>query len=332
MSKKGGGGYDTSGLEAATAEANKLNREIWQTTRKDVQPWYNLGVGAVSRLADLVGVSGGSVQSRDQIYNNLKGQYTTTTSTTGSGNLVVAPDGRVYDISDPNAIGQYARNASQGAGSDLAYMGASRGFKRMADAALGGDYSMATSMGFKPLNTTGGQSTTDYAALNAAVDAQLAQQGTPDDYGSLLKRFSLEDYEADPGYQFRQQEAQKALENQMAAQGITLGGAGAGQINPTAYRAMNELTQNLASQEYGNAYNRYVSDQLNKFNMLISAAGMGQGSTSIMAGAGQNYANAATNNITSLASAQQNAQLAQASQPSMWGQLFGGAVSLASLF
>ena len=67
--------------------------------------------------------------------------------------------------------------------------------------------------------------------------------------------------------------------------------AGAGQINPQAYRAMNELTQNLASQEYGNAYQRYTADNLNKFNMLMGAAGMGShpNSAGIMAQTGQNY-------------------------------------------
>ena len=33
----------------------------------------------------------------------------------------------------------------------------------------------------------------------------------------------MDEYKADPGYQFRQDEAQKA-ERQMAAQGVTLGG------------------------------------------------------------------------------------------------------------
>lgn len=301
----GGGGYDTSGLEKATRQSIALQKQIYDQTRKDVQPWYNLGTGAVDRLGVLLGVRTSPSVTRESIYNELRPQYTTQQQApTQYGGLYQDINGRVttnkfnYDTrgnrSDPNTpigIPQVAQNIVDTSGLNAAVD------KRMADA--------------------------EAAAAAARNDPQ---------YGSLLKSFGLEDYQADPGYQFRQQEAQKALERQMASQGVTLGGGGAGQINPQAFRAMNELTQNLASQEYSNAYQRYTADNLNKFNMLMGAAGMGQGSTGILAGAGQNYAGTAGQLTTDLASAQMNAQLAKSSQPSMFGSLLGAGVQLGGMF
>ena len=38
MGKSSGGGYDTSGLEAATEKSLALQKEIYNQTRGDVQP------------------------------------------------------------------------------------------------------------------------------------------------------------------------------------------------------------------------------------------------------------------------------------------------------
>lgn len=289
----GGGGYDTSGLEAATKQANALNKRIYEETREDVQPWYQMGTGAVSRLSDLLGISGGSVLSRDQLMDSLRDDYTTTTTTQNNPALGGLTAGQKQLVNQGKALGAYRVNS-------------------------------------QPATTT--RTTVDIDGLNSAVDAAMVEQGTPEDYGSLLKTFGMDQFEADPGYQFRQDEANKQLERQMASQGITLGGAGYGEINPAAYKAMQELNQGLASQEYGAARGRYIEDQLNTFNMLMGAAGMGQGATSTMAGAGQNYAQAFGQNVQGLAAAQQNAQLAQASKPSMFSQLLGAGAQLGGAY
>lgn len=304
MGKGGGGGVDTSGLEKATEEATALQRMIYEQTRDDVQPWYQMGAGAVGRLSDLLGISGGQVQSRDQIYNELLPQYTTTVQ--NQSNLVTDNSGRTYDLNSVSSL--------QGLPPDIAAM-------------MDYVYDEQGNTVLRPRDNIEGigsaSESVNYDALNSAVDARLGEQGVPSDYGSLLQRFGMDQFEEDPGYQFRQDESNKALERAMAAQGVTLGGGGYGEINPQAYRAMEELNQNLASQEYGNAYNRYVQDQLNTFNMLTGAAGMGQGSTGILATGGQNYANNVGNLQTGLAGAQLNAQMSQQAQPSMFGSLLG---------
>lgn len=315
--KKGGGGsIDTSGLEQATNRAINLQKEIYDLTREDVQPWYQVGVGGVNKLADLLGLSGGSVKSREQLYNSLLPQYTTQQNTggaVGAGDIWQGTDGRLYSSQDDAALGSF-----------------SSGGRNMEDYGEQQDRWMNNVSLFQPAAQT--QDYVDYQGLNAAVDAALANQGTPEGYGSLLENFDMSKFEQDPSYQFRQDEANKALQRQMAAQGVTLGGGGYGEINPQAMRAMNELTQNLASQEYASAYDRFNIDKMNTYNMLAGVSGMGQAATGQMAGAGQNYATNTGNLTTGLASAQLNAQMANASKPSMFDTLLGAGTQLGSAY
>lgn len=102
--------------------------------------------------------------------------------------------------------------------------------------------------------------------------------------GSELNRnFSMSDFQADPGYQFRMDEAMKAIERSAAARG--------GRSGTRALNQMTRYSQDLASQEYGNAFNRFQTQGANRFNRLASLAGIGQQATSEMANIGSNYAN-----------------------------------------
>lgn len=78
----------------------------------------------------------------------------------------------------------------------------------------------------------------------------------------------------EPGYAFRLGEGMKALERVQAARGNMLSGG--------ALKAGQRYAQDLASQEYGNAYNR-----------LANIAGLGQTATTQASTAGQNYASQA---------------------------------------
>lgn len=302
---KGGSSPDTSGLEEATKQATALQERMYDQTREDVRPWYQMGTGGVSKLSDLLGISGGSVLSREQMAEQLSPQYTTTQNngtgfyTDSQGNI---KSSSYFDSLNPTAGGYGTGVKKDGDNYLLVNEGINQGYETWSP------YQSSTT-------------STDTEALNAAIDSAMANQETPDNYGSLLKKFGMDDFEQDAGYQFRQDEANKALERSMSAQGVTLGGAGFGDINPSAYRAMEELNQGLASQEYGNAYNRYVQDNLNTFNMLMGASGSGQGTTGTLATAGQNYATNVGNLQTGLAGAQFNAQ--QQSGGGMFGSLLG---------
>jgi hypothetical protein len=72
----------------------------------------------------------------------------------------------------------------------------------------------------------------------------------------------------DPGYQFRMDQGEQALERSAAARGgLTSGGTG---------MALERYGQDYASGEYSNAYNRFNNDRTTRFNRLASIAGVGQ--------------------------------------------------------
>jgi hypothetical protein len=104
-------------------------------------------------------------------------------------------------------------------------------------------------------------------------------------YGSAMKDFSMADFQADPGYQWRLQQGQQALERSAAARGGLLSGRAA--------KDMTNYAQGAASQEYGNAFNRFQTNRSNKLNPLQSLAGQAQTATNqIASDAGAYGANA----------------------------------------
>lgn len=109
------------------------------------------------------------------------------------------------------------------------------------------------------------------------------------DFGSLMKNFSMEDFEADPGYQFRMDEGMRGVEGGAAARGGLLSGA--------ALKAIQKYGQNFASNEYGNAYNRFEANKTNNFNRLTGMIKAGQGSADYMGNAANNFGNNAAGNM-----------------------------------
>lgn len=97
--------------------------------------------------------------------------------------------------------------------------------------------------------------------------------------------FSMNAFQADPGYAFRLSEGQKALERSAAARGGLMGGA--------TGKALARFGQEMGSQEYQNAFNRYQAERSARLNPLQSLAGVGQTSTNALGAAGQAYASGA---------------------------------------
>lgn len=105
--------------------------------------------------------------------------------------------------------------------------------------------------------------------LNRLLDLYgLSGNTTADGYGSALKKFSSADFTADPGYQFRLDQGQQALDRRLSASGSLYSGK--------ALKDAMNFNQGQASQEYGNAYNRYGTDIARQINPLQALAGQGQ--------------------------------------------------------
>lgn len=97
-----------------------------------------------------------------------------------------------------------------------------------------------------------------------AAYAPYAQAGTTG-LSNIMKGFDPGDITQNSGYQFRLAEGQKALERSLAARGMANSGA--------ALKAAQEYGQNLAAEEYDNAYRRWYQENANLANAGQSAAG-----------------------------------------------------------
>ena len=96
------------------------------------------------------------------------------------------------------------------------------------------------------------------------------------------KKFGMDQFQQDPGYQFRLSEGMKALERQAAARGGLISGA--------ALKAAGRYGQDYASGEYQNAFNRYQTERAAQLQPLQSLAGVGQTTAQQVGQAGQTMA------------------------------------------
>ena len=107
---------------------------------------------------------------------------------------------------------------------------------------------------------------------------------TPDngagDFASLTRPFGMTDFQKDPGYAFRQSEGMKALERSAAARGNLLSGS--------TMKGIQRFGQDLASQEYQNAFNRYQVERAARLNPLQSLMGSGQSAANTLTSAAGN--------------------------------------------
>lgn len=130
-------------------------------------------------------------------------------------------------------------------------------------------------------------------AGKGALD-RLMPMGNP----GAIPTFNPTGFEESPGYQYRLDQGQKALEAASSARGMRMSG--------NALKDAMYHNQGMASQEYGNWWNResdLYNAKINKSNMLYNRnaaiAGVGQTATNNLQTSGQNFSNA-------LASAGQN--------------------------
>jgi hypothetical protein len=142
-------------------------------------------------------------------------------------------------------------------------------------------------------------------AQNRLLDFMgLSKNTGVEGFGRYAKDFSMSDFEADPGYGFRLSEGQKQLDRQAAIRG--------GQISGSAMKAAARYGQDMGSQEYQNAFNRYQTNRANQLNPLGSLLSSGQAAATNQAGAAGNYGTQAGQGITNIGGAQAAGTMASA--------------------
>ena len=159
----------------------------------------------------------------------------------------------------------------------------------------------------------------------AGVNALNKLQGMAD-----YTPFSMNAFTQDPGYGFRLKQGQKSLDASAAARG--------GLISGNALRAATAFGQDMGSQEYQNAFNRYQTERNASLAPYMTLAGFGTGANTANAQSGQNYAsnvgnalvnqgvnvgNAGMVGSNALTSGLTGALSTYGKNPVSWGNLYG---------
>jgi hypothetical protein len=193
-----------------------------------------------------------------------------------------------------------------------------------------------------PYGGSGGTFAPDASRLNALTSMYGGALPTNPNFARL--KFS-DTFEADPGYAFRQAEGQKALERGAAARGKMLSGE--------QFKALSDFNSGLASQEYGNWWNRYTggtqfnnaatqqefgnalglsNTQFDRSKSVIGdwmqLVGLGAGSTTSMSGQNTGNTNQVGNAFTSAGIAGGQARgAAAANSANAWASGIGAATN-----
>lgn len=118
------------------------------------------------------------------------------------------------------------------------------------------------------------------------------------------EKFGMGQFQQDPGYAFRLSEGQKALDRSAAARG--------GLISGSALKAATRYGQDMGSQEYTNAFNRYQTERAAQLQPLQSLAGLGQTSANTMSQAASNLGSQLGQDYTNAANARASGYVGQA--------------------
>jgi hypothetical protein len=124
-----------------------------------------------------------------------------------------------------------------------------------------------------------GQSTVDEAGLQSAIEHLMSTSGASHgvdssaaDYGSLLKPFSMSDFQLDPGIQFQTQQGNQALLNSQAAKNGVLSGG--------ALKDLIAYNQGMAGTGYQSAFDRYMANKGFTLGSLMDMTKVGQSAAS----------------------------------------------------
>lgn len=118
------------------------------------------------------------------------------------------------------------------------------------------------------------------------------------------QKFGMAEFQRDPGYSFRLSESLKGIDRQAAARG--------GLISGPALKAAGRFAGQEASNEYSNAFNRYLAERNAELGPLQSLAGLGQTSVNYLGQQAGQYGQMAGEYGTQAANARASGYVGQA--------------------
>jgi hypothetical protein len=153
-----------------------------------------------------------------------------------------------------------------------------------------------------------------YAHTGIQATKQLDQMVTGPD-APLMQRFGLDQFQQSPSYQWQLEQGLNAINKGANARG--------NYYAPQTLQDLGKFQQGLASTDFNNAYNQYMGQNQQQFNMLNALAGSGQNAAALTGTMGGQAAGLAGNFMTGGAAAQAGGYMGAANA------LGGGAMGLA---
>jgi hypothetical protein len=250
-------------INQGTLDAIGANYNLYNQQRRDQAPYANAGAGAVNYLSYLLGIGGGpnGQSSGPQTPTTAQNQVNSVLWNGKHGKAVMNGQNGFIWKPDNHNDRSYTFMYVDGNGNDVYQRtGGMPGEGATNDFAIVGKDGQATFAAQPPVGQQFGQS----GGNNQITD----QMKSDPQFGSLMHDFGASDFTQDPGYDFRLNEGAKALQRSAAAKGRVFSGG--------TLKDLTNYNQNFASNEYGNAYNRFQTNRATKYNQLASLAGLGQ--------------------------------------------------------
>jgi hypothetical protein len=266
----------------SAAAAQQTLQKIDKRTYNDTAPYRGVGAASLYRLSDLLGLDKPYLQSMDQIADAAEPYYASTVID-GGRSLYYNP---------------YTGQVSPSGGIGYIALPNTKTFK-------------APEVGAWDRDAFKASIAQDYETLKA--------QPNPEDFGSLMNKFSQADLDKDvvynKGLQFGLDEGTKAIDRRATA----LGGYDSG----ATLKALTKYANDYGETKAGGAYDRFTGDKLNIYNMLMGTTNLGKSAIDTTANTGMQVANATAN-------AQMGAGNARAAGIVGGANAWGGALSSAA--
>ena len=241
----------------AANRAAELQREQFERSVELQEPFRQAGMLGQNRLMTLLGL-GGEGQYDDTAYNKALADYNARLSAIDPSQFMSGGGGGGGYVTsgggESDSMGYYQEGGGGGTFNQSGY-----------DAARAG----LVAPDREQFRLTGGN------AADPMFGKYATAEYTPEMFAKGM----------DPGYQFRLSEGMKGLERSAAARGGLLSGG--------TLKGIQRYGQDMASQEYTNAFNRYQAERTGTLNPFQAMAGQGQSTANTLSNLGMNYANQA---------------------------------------
>lgn len=264
---------------------------MYALTREDQAPFRDMGLAAQKRLATLMGLD---VVPQTQT-SPLASQFS----------VPDAPRRFAADTGDPlwdRLVSEFQKDYTSKYGEELRARGQP---DYMIEHGNEGDWLREVYKKEKENEMRAAQATQQQAAP--------ATDRNDPEFGSLTRKFSAADIEADPVYQSGLKFGLDEGRNAINARAI----AGGGYDSGATLKALTKFGNDYGSQKAGDAYSRFMNDRSSIYGMLTGQQGVGMGSTNALTGTGAALTNSVaaagqntTNNIADLITQGGNARAA----------------------